>query len=142
MGVVTGNEQVDSVITVVVTYLFTFAYGAYDAAKKFYIFYPDVAIATSIVVGVFFLVYFIRNIVAIVYGLILTAIKLTILLTIVSAGSYFYFRGFDNVQTDIKAVVSFVSHYDKLALDSAKDYASNLKDHTGPIKEYISSYAA
>jgi len=139
MAVVTGNPQVDYVITVLVTYLVTFTTMGVDLIKKFYLYYPDVAVATSIVFGTFFLIYFMRNIVSIVYGLVVTLIKLAIVLSIVAVGSWVYFRGFDKFQGDAIQLYNFISHYQEHSLQEVKDYASSVKDNTATLRDFVAS---
>lgn len=140
MAIVTGNLQVDYVITVAVTYLVTFVTMGIDLAQKFYIYYPDVAVALSIVIGVFALIYFIRNIVSIIYGLIVTLVRLLIISLIVGLGSWVYFRGFENFQGDFKRLFDFVTHYDQHSFEEVKEYASSVKDHSNTLKQFVKQY--
>ncbi|CCH43105.1 putative membrane protein [Wickerhamomyces ciferrii] len=135
MAIVTGNPHVDYVVTVLVTYIVSIATLAFDAAQKFYIYYPDVATAVSVVFGVLFLVYFIRNIVSIVVGLVKTLIKLTLILTVVSIGSWIYVRGFETFISDFKLIIQ---HFSEIDAQNVNDYAHQLKDQAAPLKDFVS----
>lgn len=108
---ITGNTQVDYVLTVLFALAKNVLHHAYYSTQLLLVHYPDLSLILIALVSCVVLYYFVKNAVRIIYGIIVTTIKLCLLLSLVLTGTWIYFRGLDS-WTDFMRVVDYAGGID------------------------------
>jgi hypothetical protein len=109
---ITGNTQLEYIITVLYGLLKTTLLKLISLIQKFFIYYPDAALICLCLVGAIVLYYFIKNAVVIVYSIIVNTLKLCLLLTVLTLVAWIYLRGFAVFQSDVRVIVDHSSKLD------------------------------
>jgi hypothetical protein len=109
---ITGNTQLDYIITVLYGLLKTTVLKLISLTQKLFVYYPDAALICVCFVGAIVLYYFIKNAVVIVYSIIVNTLKLCLLLTVLMLVAWIYLRGFAVFQSDFRVIVDHSSKLD------------------------------
>lgn len=133
---ITGNLEVDYVLTVITQLMITTINYIAVFAKYVLVKYPQLAGIVLVLVGAYIAYYLIKNAVKIIVSLVKTIIKIIVILTLFVTFTWIYVRGVDRFQQDFHFFINYIQNFDS-NLDNLKDYFTHVKKSTNMITAIV-----
>ncbi|KAH3686163.1 hypothetical protein WICPIJ_002872 [Wickerhamomyces pijperi] len=136
MATLTGNPDVDYVLTIIFSLIQTSITTAIQYIQLFLVTYPDIAGVLFITIGAVLVFLILKNLFRMIYNLIITLIKVVFVSCIVFTGVWIYYRGVENMLSDSKVLVGYAATMDGSYLKAYGGALNALKTNIDAFSQF------
>lgn len=141
MAQLTGSPEVDYILTIVFSLIQGTLTKSINYIQLFLVTYPDIAGIILIVIGITLLFFIIKNILTIIYNLIISTLKVLLVISVLFVGAWIYIRGVNHLLEDSKILGGYISELDGSLVKAAYGRVSYLKSTYDSLVQFAKEVA-